>query len=119
MTPDSLETFIVGNDGLVISTKPFPIPIGIDPEIHRSFSVYPNPNQGRFYIKNPFNRPQDAISRIYDLQGRLVHEQPIAFISEPQQVIDTQGLQEGIYILHMIAEGEAFSPQKLILRPRP
>lgn len=118
LTPDSMEAWIVGNDGLVISTRPFPIPIGIEPEIHRSFTVYPNPNQGRFYIQNPFTSPREAISMIYDLQGKLVHSQAIAFSSQARQAVEIPTLTEGIYILHMHAEGELFQPQKLIVRQR-
>lgn len=119
LTRDSMEVWIVGNDGLAISTRPFPIPIGIEPEIHRSFTVFPNPNNGNFYIQNPFTSPREAISTVYDLQGRLVHKQAIVFSSQAQQAVKMPALEEGIYILHMHAEGELFQPQKLIVRPRP
>jgi photosystem II stability/assembly factor-like uncharacterized protein len=116
LTPDTNAVWIVGNDGLVISTQPFPLPpMAIEPEIQSNFILYPNPNSGQFFIQNPFDRPKEALLYVYDMQGKLVFEKPLSFSASKRQIVDLQGIQQGIYVAQLVAEGEVFTPRKLVV----
>lgn len=49
------------------------IPLGVDKAVYSSSVIYPNPSNGRFYIRLNQNYIGSEI-KIYDMQGKLIHE---------------------------------------------
>ena len=72
------------------------------------FVVYPNPNQGVFYISN-----QKAIQlSITDQLGRLVYETEL--IAGTDHRIETNALSKGVYFVRGNCEGQAFIKKMII-----
>jgi hypothetical protein len=69
--------------------------------------IYPNPGNGRFFIKGSYQQ-----LLIYDLQGRLLRTYEASHSSE--QAISTQ-LSTGMYLLKILKENGQES-RKLIIR---
>lgn len=113
LRPDSNEVWIVGNDGLVISTVPFAPVLSLEDPIKQSLQVYPNPCMGSIFIQNPFDFPREAALLISDLQGKVVVEKPLSFLNEARKRIDLADIPQGMYIVQLLAEGELFKAQKL------
>ena len=77
-----------------------------------SMSVFPNPNNGSFTLM--FNsRVTGEISIINEL-GLSVHDQKINDVSKLG--LSLSGLKQGVYILHVKAEGKNTKPVKLIIQ---
>ncbi len=115
ITPDSQKIWIVGNEGLLITTQVLSVIIGgIREEPGRDCAIFPNPNNGSFHIQNPFpQQRKEALIMLYDMQGRLLVEQSLSFTSGEKQKVDFEGLDPGLYLLQLMAEGEVFRIKKV------
>ena len=65
------------------------------------FMIYPNPNEGHFWIKKP-SEVEIAELRVYDMLGREYHR-----VKTKQTEVNIPGLAGGMYFLEIITE-----PQK-------
>ena len=63
--------------------------------------IYPNPNEGHFWIKKP-SEVEIAELRVYDMLGREYHR-----VKTNQTEVNIPGLAGGMYFLEIITE-----PQK-------
>jgi endonuclease I len=61
-----------------------------------TFSIYPNPTNGDIVYIQSKNNTEISVARIYDITGKLVVQQ-----ANPTNEINVQGLQRGLYILHL------------------
>ena len=80
-----------------------------------AFKLFPNPNNGNFYIATNSLPQEQVIFQIFDVQGRLVHEENYTFQGEENFQIQTQNLAQGLYTIRAIAE-DYLSIQKLIIQ---
>lgn len=67
------------------------------------FSVYPNPNNGQFVIKNELYNASPIDIKIYDISGRLVHQVSYRN-SNPEININLSAMKTGTYLLLMSNE---------------
>ncbi|MDD3875352.1 MAG: choice-of-anchor L domain-containing protein [Bacteroidales bacterium] len=81
---------------------------GTDHKNAQALGFYPNPTSGKIYIEGA-NETQVFI---YNLQGQLLFSQTI---TSSQNAIDTDFLENGIYLLTMITEGETVN-SKLVIK---
>ncbi|MFC2113998.1 immunoglobulin domain-containing protein [Bacteroidota bacterium] len=74
------------------------------------FSIYPNPNQGKFYISLPFNLSDDIDLQIYTINGQLVNKGHYT-ISKLMNNVNVTFCQQskGLYVLSIKTEGENYS----------
>uniref|UniRef100_UPI00404AE35E T9SS type A sorting domain-containing protein n=1 Tax=Flavobacterium sp. TaxID=239 RepID=UPI00404AE35E len=79
------------------------------------FSIFPNPNQGSFSIRNDFSLPNETNIQIYDMSGRLIFQQ-IGFEPNASSQIDISlnNVQTGAYFV-MIRNGEIKETHKIII----
>ncbi|WP_298420061.1 endonuclease [uncultured Kordia sp.] len=61
-----------------------------------TFSIYPNPTNGDIVYINTKNNAQISEARLYDITGKQV-----LLEVNPNNVINVQGLQKGLYILQL------------------
>ncbi|MBL4658693.1 MAG: T9SS type A sorting domain-containing protein [Flavobacteriales bacterium] len=76
------------------------------------FKVYPNPFslQTIVYLDKPV---QDASLTFYDIQGQEVKQ--LLYISGNSIVVQCDNLPDGMYFIHVIAEGKLIGTEKIIL----
>jgi len=74
--------------------------------------VYPNPNEGIFYIELP-SMPSELIEiKIFDLQAKLIQKKSLKIDNKVIQ-IDMSEFNNGIYFIELIIDNEIFR-QKII-----
>ncbi|GGF19324.1 T9SS type A sorting domain-containing protein [Hymenobacter cavernae] len=64
-----------------------------------SFSVYPNPNAGKFYLEIQQATSQPALLELLDMSGRSQYQQQIVNPAETQRIVSQ--LATGMYILRL------------------
>lgn len=82
-------------------------------DLKNNVKIYPNPNNGNFFIEN--NDISDSIEfiKITDLQGKLIFSTKIFSTREE---IKTNGLSQGVYMLSIENVSGAKSVHKLIIK---
>jgi hypothetical protein len=70
-----------------------------------SFSVYPNPNHGVFYVWKSENDTKNYDVELFDIEGNSVFKKENQ--SESNLVIREQGLPTGIYFLKIKTDKES------------
>ncbi|MFN2424243.1 MAG: T9SS type A sorting domain-containing protein [Cryomorphaceae bacterium] len=74
------------------------------------FSVYPNPFHQEIYLDGPFMGGAGAEVRVYDMQGRKVHNSQLPV---GKRQLSLNGLGSGVYLLEIAWEGESYF-QKIV-----
>ena len=64
-----------------------------------ALSIYPNPTQGNVTIN--LESPSKGILKAYDLQGRLIHSQPVEGLISLEYTIEGE---EGLYLIEFVDE---------------
>ncbi|MCK9302210.1 MAG: T9SS type A sorting domain-containing protein [Bacteroidales bacterium] len=77
--------------------------VGINNYNAAEISVYPNPNNGRFFVELNKTVPQAQVT-VMDLTGRIRYNQTINFIENSKQEINVN-LSKGLYILKIYSDG--------------
>ncbi|MCX7548449.1 T9SS-dependent M36 family metallopeptidase [Xanthomarina sp. F1114] len=85
--------------------------IGVEEFNTSSYQVYPNPTNGRLFIKTAKNYGQVTLS-ITDINGRQVLSKEVELFNQVE--IDINNLQSGIYILNI--NGETFSANHKVIK---
>lgn len=81
-------------------------------ENNSEFSIYPNPNSGKFTLLYELGSNESARLEIYDIGGKLVYSK---LISNENSMIDIDlELEEGVYIYQIFA-GEVLKTDKIIV----
>ncbi len=82
-------------------------------ELDQAISIFPNPSNGQFYIKNAsFINLQKAV--VYDLSGRLISEHDLSN-STRTKTINVIGVSKGIYFVNIFSENASIT-RKIILK---
>src|SRR5690554_2601416 len=85
--------------------------IGIEEFNTSSYKVYPNPTNGRLFIKTAKNYGQVTLT-ITDINGRQVLSKKVELFNQVE--MDINNLQSGIYILNI--DGEGFSANHKVIK---
>lgn len=87
----------------------------------KDFKVYPNPSRGQTVFDYALEKEEEVNLRIYDLRGRLVHEQAMGTLptGQHQLIWDATNLQgqivpNGVYLTYLRA-GDALGTRKIII----
>jgi len=78
--------------------------VGMDDLQDITVRVYPNPSNGNFTLSFPVQSETGKVE-IYDVNGRLVHQENVAAWSQFKK-LELTGLRKGIYFCKMIWEGK-------------
>ncbi len=73
----------------------------------KTFSLYPNPNNGQFSIFVEFYKKQDATVQIYDVNSYKHYQQNYFSVQSFTLPIDVSNLLNGAYLLRVIGEYDA------------
>ena len=77
------------------------------------FKIYPNPNNGSFFLASNNSEQSIRSLQIFSLQGKLLFDQKI---TSSNQEIKTDALSAGIYLLKLESENGAVLHEKLVIR---
>lgn len=91
--------FIAKFDALPLSNSEFSL---------NSFSISPNPNNGKFVLKSSSKLSEKLELRLYDVQSRLIQTKIIEN-TENQEVDFSNDLKSGIYIVTVFNGGNSIS----------
>ncbi|MCR5444900.1 MAG: T9SS type A sorting domain-containing protein [Bacteroidales bacterium] len=82
-----------------------------------SISIFPNPVMGEANLAVNAAESGNAVLRIYDLNGRMVAERRLGYVSEGEQLytIGTEGMAKGMYLVNVIIGGHT-AASKMIVR---
>ena len=70
---------------------------------YNRLSIYPNPSSTHITIELPTTPQKNTILTIYNLNGQQLITQPI---SEPQTLVDINGLPSGVYFVKVVDDGK-------------
>ncbi|CAA6829288.1 MAG: PKD domain protein, partial [uncultured Aureispira sp.] len=79
-------------------------------------SVVPNPNAGSFQLQLSESLKFQTAVQLYDLNGRVVHEQELPLSSQKSWNIQTKNLPTGVYFLRLLNRKQSQTHRVLILR---
>ncbi|MCD4771950.1 MAG: lamin tail domain-containing protein [Bacteroidales bacterium] len=87
-------------------------PIGIPEGDARQFNIYPNPNNGKFYIEFKANSENEI--RIFSVVGELIYYKTV---NEMVLEINLSQLNKGVYLVNVYNEdSKSFTTKKLIIQ---
>ena len=84
----------------------------------KQLSVYPNPSKGEFTIsfQSNLNSTDNSVKvKVYDLQGRLVHNEDFVSSSSVfEETIILNNVKAGVYLVN-VSEGNRTTSHKLVI----
>jgi hypothetical protein len=75
----------------------------------KNLRIYPNPNDGLFYVEAEFERATKADLTLYDLLGNKLLQYKFAKASSLVESIDREDVEPGIYVLCLSTDYGVFS----------
>ena len=81
-----------------------------------SLSVVPNPNTGTFQLQLSEHLKAQTAIQLYDINGRVVHEQELPLSSQTNWEINTKNLPTGVYFLRLLNNKQSQTHRVLILK---
>jgi subtilisin-like proprotein convertase family protein/Zn-dependent metalloprotease len=78
------------------------------------FSIFPNPNKGKFSIKLNSSSNKDVTVLVYDLGGRKVFNNTYINTSDFNEEIDLNNIQSGVYFVK-VNDGERETIKKILV----
>jgi hypothetical protein len=88
--------------------------VSIDPMFDRLIDVYPNPNNGKFWVRSNELSAAELTFEVYDFAGKLVSRYTLADVFGGfRQEIDLSGEAEGAYVLK-VSDGQRMSIKRVV-----
>lgn len=82
---------------------------------NNKFSVYPNPNNGQFFIKNEFLSAEPVDLQLYDMSGRLIYQKTMLMQENNISEINLNNLATGAYLL-MVSNSENKESHQIVIQ---
>jgi photosystem II stability/assembly factor-like uncharacterized protein len=110
---DSVTGYIAGSNGIILNTTNGGIITGVNQNLSQDkmINVYPNPNNGRFFIELPTKEPVNI--QIYDMCGRIIYQSKF-MVDQSRNEINLLGATSGIYFVKMVSSQKTWS-QKIVI----
>lgn len=89
--------------------------MSIDQNELEKMAIYPNPSKGKFNISLKPIYGNTVEVEVYDLQGRLVHNEKFDAASSMDQQVEMNNVESGLYILR-VKNGEYTVNKKLVIK---
>lgn len=80
----------------------------------QSWNIFPNPTDGRFRISDAIVGTKFELE-LYDIQGKLVFREAISMKDANGAIINIEGIEDGMYILH-IKSDQTLITRRLLIR---
>lgn len=79
-----------------------------------NFSIYPNPNDGRFEIRFNNSGNEDVLIEVYDTLGRLIQSNKYVSSGNFVQSINLGNVQSGVYLVN-VSNGISKSTKRIVI----
>jgi hypothetical protein len=76
--------------------------------------VYPNPNNGQFYINASFAEKQDVRIDIIDINGKTVYSENYSGVDAISQDVDIKQYSKGVYYIRLSNEKMIYQEKVVI-----
>ncbi|BDS15252.1 T9SS type A sorting domain-containing protein [Aureispira anguillae] len=80
------------------------------------FKLRPNPNTGKFQLQLDESLKEDTQLQLYDLNGRIVHQELLLAFGQDRWEIRTNNLAAGVYFLRLLNNKQTRTQRLVILR---
>lgn len=90
----------------------FSYSVGLDPAMYQTIDLYPNPNNGLFFLDLSSMAREEVQLEVFDFLGKLVLSSE--FRAESQYEVDLQDLSKGLYHLRVTTEKEAYRAKVMV-----
>jgi len=64
-----------------------------------SLNLFPNPSQGRVFLRGDLPAKEDVTVRVYNLMGEVVWQKDLEGVLEMREELDLKGLANGQYLV--------------------
>jgi len=64
-----------------------------------SLNLFPNPSQGRVFLRGDLPSKEDVTVRVYNLMGEVVWQKDLEGVLEMREELDLKGLANGQYLV--------------------
>lgn len=81
-----------------------------------NLSIVPNPNTGRFQLQLLESLKEKTNLQLYDLNGRVIHQQELPLSAQKNWEIETKNLSTGVYFLRLLNSKQSQTHRVLILK---
>jgi hypothetical protein len=78
-----------------------------------TFGVYPNPNDGSFFISNG-NTESNIAMQVLDVQGKVIFSNTYSMNAGAQQEISLGNVESGVYIVRIITNNQVFNSNVIV-----
>ena len=78
-----------------------------------SFGVYPNPNDGTFFITNGKNDSNIAME-VIDVQGKVIYSSTYNMTAGSQQEVSLGNVESGVYLIRVITNNQVFNTNVIV-----
>ena len=85
----------------------------ISEEEATTFGVYPNPNNGTFFITNGKNESNIALE-VIDVQGKVIYSNTYVMASGSQQEVSLGNVEAGVYLIRVITNNQVFNTNVIV-----
>ncbi len=90
--------------------------VGLDENIsQKEFSVYPNPNNGRFTVEFTREFENDVDVDIYTIEGRKVYSESLLHTEGVKELHVEEKLPAGVYFIRL-KSGKAITEEKIVVK---
>jgi hypothetical protein len=79
------------------------------------FSLFPNPNNGKFSISYLLPQNKDGTLEIFDLTGSIIYKQNLPMWSTLQHIL-IPNLADGVYLIKIISGNNSISKKLIVLK---
>ena len=78
-----------------------------------TFGVYPNPNDGTFFITNGKNDSNIAME-VIDVQGKVIYSSTYNMAAGSQQEVSLGNVESGVYLVRVITNNQVFNTNVIV-----
>ncbi|MDA3893548.1 MAG: T9SS type A sorting domain-containing protein, partial [Salinivirgaceae bacterium] len=78
-------------------------------------AVFPNPNNGKFWLVYEFSSTTTQVVEVINVEGKTVWRDKMDDIEGHRMLIDTENLEKGLYYLEVI-DGERQGILKIVIK---
>lgn len=83
-------------------------------DLENEISIYPNPNDGQFYVDGNLEKTQNIEIRIYNVIGQMIWRKNIDDVSIFKEELDLSQLENGNYFIRIQLEDGHFLTKKIL-----
>jgi hypothetical protein len=91
------------------------ITTGINDNTDKNITVFPNPNNGKFWLVYEFNTTASSVVEIVNTDGTTVWRSEVKDFSGRNYFVDASKLKKGVYLLRLVSQSKAATIRFVIL----